>query len=76
MKRRRVNLLSCVIVVVLLMTSFSPVLAKDDNAYTIDMKQVQEDWEKAAKVPVEQDKGLENSRNIGIEAYGTYSTRK
>lgn len=76
MKRRRVNLLSCVIVVVLLMTSFSPVFAKDDNTYTIDMKQVQEDWEKAAKVPVEQDKGLENSRNIGIEAYGTYPTRK
>ena len=77
MKRQRVSLLSCVLLVmILVLTNVSPVFANGSDNYTIDMKQVQEDWEKAAKVPLVQDKNSENSKGIELSAYGTYPTRK
>lgn len=77
MKKQRVNLLSCIIIaLVLVLTNLSPVFAQTKDGYTIDMKQVEADWEKAAKVPVERDKVSERSNIISPLATGTYPTRK
>ncbi len=77
MKRQKVRFLSSVfLVMVLVFTSLSTVLANDYDNYAIDEKQVQEDWEKAAKLPVVADKIAEGSNSVGINATGTYPTRK
>lgn len=77
MKRQKVRFLSSVFLVMLLvLTSLSSVFANDYGNYTIDAKQVEEDWEKASKLPVLQDKVTGDSRGIGLSAYGTYPTRK
>lgn len=77
MTRRKSNLLSCIVLMmILVLTSISSAFANEMDSYTIDMKQVQEDWEKAAKVPVVKDKAVVNSRGIELNAVGTYPTRK
>lgn len=77
MKKQRGRLLCCVfLMVILVLTNFSTALAKDNDNYKIDMKQVQEDWEKASKLPVVADKTPEGSKSIGLNSFGTYPTRK
>ena len=77
MKMRKKNLLGCILLMmVLLLTNISPAFAQAKDDYTIDMKQVEADWEKAAKVPVVSDKTVEGSKGITPMATGTYPTRK
>jgi uncharacterized protein YycO len=71
---RKMKFFSCILLMVILVSSISPVYA--EVSYSIDMKQVQEDWEKADEVPVVKDKEVEGSNGVTPLAMGTYPTRK
>lgn len=73
-RMRKVKFLSYILLMVMFLSSISTVYA--ETSYSIDMKQVEEDWEKAAKVPLVMDKKIEGSNGITPLATGTYPTRK
>ena len=78
MKRERLRLsFSIFMAIILILTGIGPVFGAEFKDIKLDEKEIEREWEKADKIPVESDKiFLEDSTSIQLNGFGQYPKRK